>query len=48
MSVFFLIGDNFISSEDLSPIEYNESGLIHFKEYKNRDAFKEDLSFSYT
>ncbi len=25
--VNFLVGDNFISSEDLSPIEYTESGL---------------------
>ena len=24
---FFLVGDNFISSEDSSPIEYTESGL---------------------
>ncbi len=27
---FFLVGDNFISSEDLSPIEYTESGLISY------------------
>ena len=28
MSFFFLVGDNFISSEDSSPIEYTENGLI--------------------
>ena len=27
---FFLVGDNFISSEDSSPIEYTESGLSFF------------------
>ena len=29
MSVFFLVGDNFISWEDSSPIEYTESGLTN-------------------
>ncbi len=40
MSVFFHVGDNFISSEDSSPIGYTESGLtyliiVQFEKFKN-------------
>ena len=45
MSVFFLVGDTFISSEDSSPIEYTESGLTkHSQSGGNKDYRTHDLS----
>ena len=35
VSYFSLVGDNFTSSKNSSPIEYTESGLISTCAYKN-------------